>query len=87
MAEAKLGIPVRMGEPENASGDAVPGGPMYATGVGLVLHAVEEEWSEYDDLMASLREKFWGLKRVLTQPVSLGFRRSRAECGIQKHSG
>jgi cell division protein FtsA len=87
VAEAKLGIPVRIGEPENVSGAEVPGGPMYSTGAGLVLHAVEEEWSEYDDLVASFREKLGGLKRVLTQPVSLGFRRSRTECGIQKYTG
>ena len=77
VAEAKLGIPVRIGVPENVTGVDVPLEPMYSTGMGLVLHGVQEEWSGYDDLMESVRKRFRGFKRVLTQPVSLGFRRTR----------
>ena len=85
VAEAKLGIPVRIGVPENVTGVDVPLEPMYSTGMGLVLHGVQEEWSGYDDLMESVRNRFRGFKRVLTQPVSLGFKRSRSEYGISRN--
>jgi len=84
VAEAKLGIPVRIGVPENMTGVDAPVEPMYSTGIGLVLHGVQEEWNEYDDLMESVRNGFRGFKRILTQPVSLGFRRSRSEYGISR---
>ncbi len=85
VAEAKLGIPVRIGVPENMTGVDVPMDPMYSTSVGLLLHGVQEEWSEYDDLMESMRNRLRGFRRVLTQPVSLGFRRSRSEYGISRN--
>ncbi len=86
VAEAKLGIPVRIGVPENMSGQGVPQEPMYSTGVGLVLYGVEEQWNEYDEFMESVRNKFRGVRRVLTQPVSFAFRRSRTEYGITRNS-
>ena len=86
VAEARFGIPVRIGVPENMTGLDVPGGPMYSTGVGLVLYGVEEQWNEYDDFIESIRNKFRGVKRVLTQPVNLGFRRARSAYGITRNS-
>ncbi len=86
VAEARLGIPVRIGVPENMAGQEVPGEPMYSTGVGLVLYGVEEQWNEYDDFIELVRNKFRGVKRVLTQPVNLGFRRSRSQYGINRNS-
>ncbi len=85
VAEAKLGIPVRIGMPENMVGVDVPVEPMFSTGIGLVLHGMQEEWSEYDDLMESVRNRFHGFKRLLTQPMSLGFRRTRGEYGISRN--
>jgi cell division protein FtsA len=46
MAEAVLGLPVRIGVPEAKGGcRGIINNPIYATGVGLVLHGLEEESS------------------------------------------
>jgi cell division protein FtsA len=44
MAEAALGLPVRIGFPKKISGpENIMNNPMYATGAGLVLHGFETE--------------------------------------------
>ncbi|MEW6674585.1 MAG: cell division protein FtsA [Nitrospirota bacterium] len=45
MTETILGLPVRMGIPEN--GGANINSPIYATGVGLVLYGLETEYRSY----------------------------------------
>jgi cell division protein FtsA len=87
VAEAKLGIPVRLGVPENMEGSLVPSEPMYSTGVGLVLHAVEEQWSAYDDVVESIKKSFRVFKRALTQPILFGLKKPRNEYGIQRNIG
>ena len=48
IAEKKTGLPVRRGAPENLSGNAenIINHPMYATGVGILLCAIQQEGSD-----------------------------------------
>ena len=47
IAEKKTGLPVRLGVPENLSGNADNiNHPMYATGVGILLCAIHQEGSD-----------------------------------------
>ncbi|OHE58938.1 MAG: cell division protein FtsA [Thermodesulfovibrio sp. RBG_19FT_COMBO_42_12] len=64
MAEAVLGLPVRIGFPKYVKGCAdIINNPMYATGVGLVLYGVETESNRvfYPDVFTGIfgRMKDW----------------------------
>jgi len=57
MAEAVLGLPVRIGVPKAISGCRdIINNPIYATGVGLVLHGLEDEASRmfYPDAFTAI---------------------------------
>ncbi len=43
LSESVLSLPVRIGYPKTLKGDADINNPMYATGVGLVIHGFEKE--------------------------------------------
>jgi len=82
VAEARLGIPVRIGEPTGMEDAEAGPSPVFATGMGLALYGAESEWNEYDDFVEGMRARFKSLRRMLTQPVGLGFRKSRPDYGI-----
>jgi cell division protein FtsA len=66
VAEAKLGVPVRVGLPANASAPALrelTESPMYSTSVGLMLYGLQAERGVYDDLVLGLREKLKKVKK------------------------
>ncbi len=66
VAEAKLGVPVRVGLPANASAGAfrdLAESPMYSTSVGLMLYGLQAERGMYDDILLGLREKFKKAKK------------------------
>lgn len=69
VAEARLGMSVRIGLPENAQ-NAMQGemlaSPVYATSVGLMLHGLETERGMYDELMLGFRERLRKIKRSVT---------------------
>jgi len=62
MAEALLGLPVRIGTPRYVEGGKEINNPMYATGVGLVLYGIESESKKgfYPDMFAGIFGKMKG---------------------------
>jgi cell division protein FtsA len=63
MAEALLGLPVRIGTPRYVSGGRdMINNPMYATGVGLVLYGIESESKKgfYPDMFTGIFGKMTG---------------------------
>ena len=62
MAEALLGLPVRIGTPRYVTGGQEINNPMYATGVGLVLYGIESESKKgfYPDMFTGIFGKMTG---------------------------
>lgn len=74
VAETSLGLPVRVGVPENGGlpvGDMFHG-PVYSTCVGLMLHGLETERGVYEDLLHEVADRVKGL---MSGFVGSGFRK------------
>jgi cell division protein FtsA len=79
VAEAALGLPVRIGTPQN---DKVSAGtenvfnPWCSTSVGLVLHAIESERNVYDDVFEGVvgKLRIWGRSLLHVKRWGFGLR-------------
>jgi cell division protein FtsA len=76
VAEAKLGLPVRLGVPQQGVLNTLESNiltPEYATGVGLMLHGSEIEFDDSQDIFESFMDKLKEWKKSLFEPVSFSF--------------